>query len=232
MSHGVWEQHFESRMRLQQPESVEQLNEWAVDFTIRQCACKPHTRHGAPRSQMWPGTSSGGRRRNCASCAAIGGVQSIALTDPTTCRVSGNRIVRFKARKYRVPDEFLPNETVLVQYSPFYFPQILVRAADVAGAPGFLCEPVEVDEFGFAVTAPVIGQEYKSWKQTDTARFVNTTEEITKELIASQNLRVYGHIARAWSRYQSDIPVPMSWKQPRRRCSCPKSRPARRCART
>ena len=194
VSHGVWEQHFESRMRLQQPESVEQLNEWAVDFTIRQCACKPHTRHGAPRSQMWawhinrrPETQL--RELRC----DWEGFKSIALTDPTTCRVSGNRIVRFKARKYRVPDEFLPNETVLVQYSPFYFPQILVRAADVAGAPGFLCEPVEVDEFGFAVTAPVIGQEYKSWKQTDTARFVNTTEEITKELIASQNLRVYGH---------------------------------------
>jgi transposase InsO family protein len=163
VSHGVWEQHFESRLRLQPPESVEQLNEWAVDFAARQCAVKTHTRHGATRSAMWvwhinrlPETQL--RELRC----SFEEFKGIAISEPTLCRVSGSRIIRFKSHKYRVPEQFLPGERVAVQYSPFEFPQILVRAADVATAPAFLCEPVELDEFGFVANAPVIGQQYKA----------------------------------------------------------------------
>ena len=51
--HGVWEEQFESGMRMQTPESVEQLNGWALDYAIKLCALKPHTRHGAARSEKW-----------------------------------------------------------------------------------------------------------------------------------------------------------------------------------
>jgi hypothetical protein len=92
-----------------------------------------------------------------------------------------------------VPEQFQTGEYVLVQYSPFHFPQILVRAADEPAAPAWLCEPVKLDEFGFAADAPIIGQQYRAQKKTDTARFIDAAEESAKELVAGQTLKVFGH---------------------------------------
>jgi hypothetical protein len=192
-SHGWWETHFESRFRLEPPATVEQLNEWAVDFAARLCACATHSRHGAARSMMWawhinrrPETQLREMKTDFET------FKSIAISDPTRCLVNGNRIVRFRSKKYRLPQEFLPGEYVAVQYSPFQFPQILVRH-EAPGSAAWLCEPVELDEFGFAADAPIIGQQYKSQKKSNTARFVDQAEETAKELIAGQQLRVFGH---------------------------------------
>lgn len=198
VAHGYWEQHFESRLRLQQPACVEQLNEWAVDFAVRQCGSKPHTRHGSARSHMWswhinrrPETQLRELRCDFAT------FQSIALSDPVLCRVNGARVIRFKARKYRVPEAIAAGSSVAVQYSPFAFPQVLVRAAEAPAGQAYLCEPVELDEFGFATNAPVIGQQYRAQKRTETARFVAEAEKVTQELIAAQQLRVFGHHAES-----------------------------------
>jgi len=194
VSHRWWEEHFESRLRLKRPENVEQLNEWATDFAVRLCALKVHSRHGAARSSMWawhinrrPETQL--RELRC----SFEQFKAIALSEPAKALVHGNRVVKFRAQKYRVPEQFLPGEYVAVQYSPFAFPQILVRAADVPTAPAFLCEPVLLDEFGFATTAPIIGQQYRAQKKTGTARFVDEADRTAKEFVEAQELKVFGH---------------------------------------
>jgi hypothetical protein len=195
-SHGWWESHFESCFRLQQPESVEQLNDWAMDFAARISAEKAHTRHGSPRSSMWlwhvnrrPETQL--RELACDYATFC----SIALSDPQRCVIGGARIVRFKGNKYRVPEDLVPGDHAIVQYSPFYFPQVLVRRADDPESPAWCCEPVELDEFGFAASAPIIGQEYRAQKQTETRRFVLAAEAAARELAQDHALRIYGHHA-------------------------------------
>lgn len=193
VSHRIWEDHFESRMRLQVPESVEQLNEWALDFAVKMSA-RPHSRHGAPRSAIWawhvgrrPETQL--RELRC----DFETFKAIAVTEPQKCQVRGNRTIRFRSKVYRVPDQVQAESSVFVQYSPFDFPNIYVRASEATGAPCYVCEPIELDEFGFPVDAPVIGQEFHSQKQTPTKRMVAAAEVIRRGFEESQELKVYGH---------------------------------------
>jgi hypothetical protein len=196
VSHNFWEQHFESRMRLHPPSSVEQLNEWAIDFAVRYCGQETHSRYCSQRSLMWawhinrkPETQL--RELTC----NFETFKSIAVSEPQKALVNGARIIRFKGKKYRVPNDFLPGEHVSVQYSPYQFPRIQVRAWDVPTSPSWVCEPVELDEFGFAVDGAVIGQQYKSHKKTETARFADTAAAAAKELVEAQQIRAFGYHA-------------------------------------
>ncbi|MFB3828932.1 MAG: hypothetical protein ACE15B_19355 [Bryobacteraceae bacterium] len=219
VSHDFWEEHFESRFRLEPPASIEQLNEWAVDFAIRICASKVHSRHGGYRSHIWnwhigrkPETAL--RELRC----DFETFRSICLSEPKTCRVSGSRIVSFKSKKYRVPEAFLPGESVDVQYSPFDYPAITVRAAGQAEAPAWVCQPVQVDEFGFSADAVTIGEQYRAQKQSPTARFVKQADEEAERLLKAGGLRVFGHHAGNVAAVPGDPPsaeVPIAAPAPR-----------------
>ncbi len=196
VAHNFWEQHFESRMRLQPPESVEQLNEWAVDFAARYCAQELHSRFGSQRSTMWawhigrrPETQL--RELRC----DFETFRSIAVSEPHKALVNGARVIKFRGQKYRVPECFLPGEHVAVQYSPFTFPEIQVRAWDVPTAEAWVCEPVELDEFGFATDAALIGSEYKAKKRTPTTRFVSDATKAAEGLIDGGKIRAFGYHA-------------------------------------
>lgn len=194
VSHRFWEEHFESRFRLQTPGSVEQLNAWALDFAIRICAEKAHSRHGAFRSQLWNWhigrrTETALRELRC----SLDEFKAICLTTPQRCLVGGSRIVRFKGQKYRAPEQIMPGARVEVHYSPFDYPRISMRLADSPSAQAWMCDPVQVDEFGFATTAAVIGEQYRAEKHSATKRFVKAANAAGDELIASNTLRVFGH---------------------------------------
>jgi hypothetical protein len=196
VSHNIWEQHFEARMRLQVPTSVEQLNEWALDFAVKFCAEKVHSRYNAARSAMWawhinrlPETQL--RELRC----DFETFKGIALSDPQKCLVRGDRTIRFRTKRYRIPAEVTTGQHVAVQYSVFDFPNILVRDAAKEHGPAWLCEPMELDEFGQPLSAPIIGQEFKAHKHTATKRFVTAADEIAKGYVDSQQLRVFGHHA-------------------------------------
>jgi hypothetical protein len=194
VSHRIWEEHFETRLRLQPPDSIEQLNEWAIKYAAHYCATERHTRTGSERSTLWawhigrrPETQL--RELRC----SFETFKSIALTDAQKCKVGGSRIVRFRSQKYRVPDCFLPNTFVDVQFSPFEFPQIQVRPVDQPTAAAYLCTPVEVDEFGFATTAATIGQEYKGVKATPAATFARDAQRNAKVHIDGGKVEAFGY---------------------------------------
>lgn len=197
VSHRFWEEHFESRLRLQPPESVGQLNQWALDFGAKLNSIPEHSRYGATRSAMW--TWYIGRREETTlrelRCSWEE-FTAIALSEPHRALVSGNRVIRFKGKRYRVPETAEINSTVLVQYSPFDLPAILVRPADTPNAPAWLCEPVELDEFGFLAASPVIGVEYKSHAQTKEQKAgKDAAAKLEEYLPTAPKLRVFGHHA-------------------------------------
>jgi transposase InsO family protein len=194
-SHNWWEEHFEARLRLQQPASVEQLNDWAVDFAVKMCGNAIHTRFGSTRSTMWswhinrkPETQLRELRCDWET------FRSIAVSDPQECTVKGNKTIRFKGQSYRVPAEAQTGTVVMVQFSPFEYPRITVRLS-ATSEQAWICDPVVLDEFGFPVDAPVIGASYQSHKKSTMRTAVDAANVASKELIAAQNLRVFGHHA-------------------------------------
>ncbi len=183
VSHNWWEAHFETRLRLQPPQSIEQLNEWSIKFAALYCGKERHSRHGSFRSTMWawyinrkPETQL--RELRCSFDA----FKAIALSDPARCRVGGSRLIRFKGNKYRVAECFLPNTWVEVQYSPFEFPKVQVRAENDPASVAYLCAPVQMDEFGFVAGAATIGEQYKSQKQTVANTFAKEAQRAAGEL--------------------------------------------------
>jgi hypothetical protein len=194
VSHNWWEAHFETRLRLQPPQSIEQLNEWAIKFAAHYCGVQRHTRHGSERSTMWAWyigrrPESQLRELRC----DFETFKAIALSEPQRCKVGGSRIVRFKSRKYRVPECFLPNTWVEVQYSPFSFPEIQVRAEGEPNATAHLCSPIELDEFGFPATAATIGVEYKGVKHTAAVTFAHEAQRAAKELVDGKGVEAFGY---------------------------------------
>ncbi len=191
-SHNWWESHFESRFRLQTANSVEQLNHWAMDFAAKLNATNEHSRHGMSRSALWSWHI--GRREETLLRELRCDFQTfraIAISDPQKCLVRGNYTVRFRSQTYRVPTSI--NEShVYVQYSPFEFPNVLLKDS-LTSPTSWLAEPVVMDEFGFPADAPVIGEEFRAHKQTATAVFIKQADEQSKEFIASQKLAVFGH---------------------------------------
>lgn len=203
-SHRWWEERFESRFRLQPPPSIEQLNDWAVDFAARYCAEEQHSRHGLTRSSLW--------QWHIQRCGYFRDLKcdfetfkSIALTDPQACKVDGARIIRFKGHKYRAPQEFVPGQFVGVQYSPFAYPEILMRDVNQPAGPAFAAAPIETDEFGYSKGAAIIGQEYKSQPHTRANTFAADARRGSKELVATGGIQAFG--------YHIDKVAPMGMKQ-------------------
>ena len=198
VAHRWWEERFESRFRLQEAASIEQLNDWAVDFAARVCGEELHSRHQGTRSEMWawhlnkrPETQL--REIKC----DFPTFRSIANSDPVLCRVTGARLIRFKSRRYRVPNSLLINRDVAVHYNIFSYPEIIVRRPEEPAGETWACTPIEVDEFNFPVEAAIIGQQYKAQPKTRTTRFAEVARAGGKELVAAQSIQAFGyHIER------------------------------------
>src|SRR6185437_7212024 len=181
-------------MRLQPPQSIDQLNDWAVQFAAHYCATERHSRHGSERSTLWAWHINRREETQLRELrCSFDAFKAIALTDPQKCKVGGARIVRFRSMKYRVPECFVPNTFVDVQFSPFSYPQIQVREHGVPTAPAYLCEPVEVDEFGFSVHAATIGSEFKSAKQGRAATFAKDAQRGAKTFIEGGKVEAFGY---------------------------------------
>ena len=191
--HNIWETIFESKMRLEKPSSLDQLNDWALDHAIRYCSVERHTRLLMPRTVAWityinRNEQSRLRELNCDLRAFL----SIALTDPVTRVVRGGRF-SFEGREYRVPSALIHSERIWVSWSPYDYPAVQVRGSEGEDAAAFLCAPVEKDHFGFEVDAPVIGSTFRSHPASAAAREMDGARAMSEELAAAQSLKVYGH---------------------------------------
>ncbi len=194
-SHNVWENHFESKFRLSPPQSIDELNEWAIDYATYRNSL-PFARIKGSRSEIWAWHI--GRHKETKLWeleVSLEDFKSISLTEPERRRVNGNRSIAFKSKRYRLPEELPIDSYVVVQYSPFYYPSIQVKAADVPDARVWHFEPIEFDEFNFPTDAALIGKEFKAHKKTETRRFTDDIDELGDELVAQGELKVFGHHA-------------------------------------
>ncbi len=180
----VWEKQFESRLIFQRPKNLEEIRDWCRDYLVRFNATKTHSRTGMTRTEGWLKIRSDQLR--CLPPREI--CQRLAHSAPKDCMVYGNMTVRYLSKEYSVRHipGVLPRDKVPVQYDPFSYPSIIVTFEDEK----YQIDPIQKTEFGFPVDAPVIGQEFKSHKETVTQKGLKEAAAVDlRDLIALGNHR-------------------------------------------
>jgi hypothetical protein len=193
----IAETDFDAFMRLQKPESVEQFQEWALDWTMGYCARITHRRTGMSRTDAWVRLINREEETRLRELRCdLDTWLAIAISDPESRIVRPGGTFSFKTRDYRVPRELLYEQKIWVQYSPVEFPAVQIRASEDPEAPAWLCEPIQKDHLGFDTAAPVWGQEYKSHHKSEAIKAVGREGTAVKkagDLADAQTIKVYGY---------------------------------------
>lgn len=193
-AHWWWEQGFESRFRLDPPMSIEQLNDEAVGYAAHISKTAVHSRTRATRTAHWEfhiGRSIETQLRvpNCTFEEA----KNHAVSNVREATVHGDGTIQFRGQRYRVPELLLQEKKLAVQFSPFDYPSVLVRAL-MPGAPAFPLQPLVRNEHGFFVDGAVIGQQFKSHKDAPATRLVKEAKQAVAGLVGeSERLVTRGY---------------------------------------
>lgn len=174
--HNVIERKFEGCLTFARIDSVEQLNGYMTDWLRAFNGTVKHSRHKHTRDGLWQTI----KQEQLRLCPPEELCQSLLHSKPEARVVRGNLTVQFTAKGcdpavYSV--EHVPNvrvgESVMVAVNPYRAPCIFVLGEGEDGATQYIeCEPVARDVAGFYETAPIIGEQYASKRDTvvDTAR--------------------------------------------------------------
>ena len=170
-AHDLARMHFETRLRFVDPGSVtldmlnHEIEQWAATY----CTTASHTRHHRSRYGAWM-TITAEQLRVAATEEAL---REAAHKEPESHRVSNDRTITFgkPSRTYRL--DMVPGATpamkVMVVQNVFRAPAIDVLHVDpeTGTETWHLVQPIEIDDWGFDVTAPVIGQHMRTARNTD-----------------------------------------------------------------
>lgn len=174
-THGnIIETKFESRLRFSPAATIEDLNAWAVDWACWFNAAKNHTRHRMTRTQCWLTI----RPEQLRELPADDLMQYMFAHPSEERLVDGHWCISFAykpgdSRTYSLRHlrdaGVIPGRTrVGVVVRPYTWPEITVIHDGVE----YAASPMEVDAYGFAADAAVIGQEYRAVPQSETQRAV------------------------------------------------------------
>ena len=173
-THNVVERHFESRLAFMVVESVEQLNQCAIQWSIGFQSLREHSRHRSSRYGMWQTI----RAEQLRIIPNIELVKSMMQqTKPEVRKVRSHELsISFAPKGYASLDYSLAHipyliagDEVEVFVNPYKAPTIRVISIDESGEKHtHEALPIERDAAGFNVNAPIVGQEHKSIRETKT----------------------------------------------------------------
>jgi len=192
----IWENSFESRMRIQSPKNIDELNDYRWDFLIRANGDTyfKHSRHGQTRSRFWFDHQPEVLRKVPERDLFL----AMAHTTPKPRTVDGRGCISFSPVWARDKKQFkdfrilggaginpsdLKGKKVMVQASPFEYPILKIFINQGAATEAVLkAEPVERDLAGFAITAPMFMQaddeNVKRIRHSKTQNAMRALEEI------------------------------------------------------
>jgi hypothetical protein len=196
--HNIIENWFESGLRLQPATSVEELNRWALDFMIWYQSAQKHTRHGMTRIQCWLLI----KKEQLRELPSDEILQALYVNPEEERIVDGSYTISYRGNEYKlkhIPGLFR-GAKVIVAINPYKYPTMNViwqgnryEVKPIEKLPAYLG--------GFRADAAIIGQEYKSPRETLTQqaqkRFENMAygEERKKDAVPFEGLKVFGHHA-------------------------------------
>jgi hypothetical protein len=176
-AHNIIERHFEGRLRFLPELTLDALNDHCERWQVAFNSSKRHSRHGQPRYSMWMRITSEQLR----VAPSIELLRELVTTVEETRRVSNTMTVSYSVKGFgradydvRYVPGVLAGQTLTVVVNPYRAPAIDVQYVDKAtGEIAWICvEPQAVDDAGFALSAPVIGQQFHAMPNTqaDSAR--------------------------------------------------------------
>lgn len=166
------ETHFEAKLRFEPATTIEELNEWAMDWQTHWNATHIHRRHRMTRTACWQ-TIKQDQLRDMPSDE----IMRDAYAEPEVERtVAQDNTISYRSETYRVKhiEGIRPGKKVLVVLRPLYWPEVAVVYNEVE----YLVSPVGKMHGGFAADAAVIGQEYKAQPDTQVVKVRKANENL------------------------------------------------------
>jgi hypothetical protein len=175
--HRVIEEWFESRLRIDPANTVEEINDRAMDFMIwfQGDPARVHSRHGMTRTNCWLLIKSDQLRELPADDI----LQDLFANPEETRRVDGSLYVSFRGKSYRLKhiQGIRPRAEVKVVLKPYSWPvvEVVYRDQVYEASPTTILPPALG---GFKANAAIIGEEYRALPETETQRAVKRMENI------------------------------------------------------
>jgi transposase InsO family protein len=168
--HNSVEREFEGRLTYARVASLAELNALALTWSTAFQSAAPHTRHKQPRFAMWQRI----RREHLRIAPPIEVCRELLTSAPEDRTVNGDLTISFAVRGYgqrfydvrQVPGVYVGAKVPVVT-NPYQLPNVFVLARDDAGREvHHACAPLEVDESGQRLDAPVFGERYRAMPET------------------------------------------------------------------
>lgn len=165
-AHNIVEREFESALKFQAAESLEQINAWAGQWMRYYNATSIHTRTRRTRFGVWQLITSEQLRL----APAIEICRELAVSTPEERKVSNQLRVSFRGAQFDVSSvpSVMVGEKVLITRNCWRDKDsaTVVLMGDDGREQYHVVERIELDEFGFAGTSATIGEQYKRHAET------------------------------------------------------------------
>ncbi len=154
----IVETKFESRLTFLKVKSIEELNSYATKWRTHFNANAIHSRHNHTRNRIWGSIT----RDQLRLAPAVEICRELVTTKPKLMKVRGDLTVTHTIKGYgnqsydltHIP-QIYPRAEVEIVVNPYRVPDIDVCFSGQV----YTVSPVTVDNAGFALTAPVIGED-------------------------------------------------------------------------
>ncbi|MEZ9563820.1 transposase [Vibrio artabrorum] len=171
-THNLVECRFESRLAFITINSIEELNQYAIKWSIGFQSLKAHSRHKSSRFGLWQTI----RTEHLRLINNIELVKSMMQqTKPEVRKVRPNELsISFAPKGYASLDyslthipHIIAGDEVKVFVNPYKAPAIRVISMDEQGREHtHEALPIERDAAGFNLQAPIIGEQHKAVRET------------------------------------------------------------------
>jgi len=174
---NIIERKFESALRFQPVNSLEELNAQARKWRMHFCASADHRRHGMTRSAAWMAI----RADQLIKAPPVDVCRELAVAAPESRRVAPKLRVSFRGCEYDVSTVpgVMVGEKVMVTRNPWRDDAAQVVLVDEHGYEVFhVVHAVRKNEFGFSAEAATIGESYKRHANTAAQTALKEIEQL------------------------------------------------------
>jgi hypothetical protein len=175
VTHCIWEEWFETRLRVDPATSVEDLNRKAFGFATWFNATRKHSRHGFPRLSLWLKISREQLRELPSRLDLVD-----LLNKPEEERTVNNGRISFQGREFSLRGLGIPHGAKVTVIKNLYKWQEGIVQVGYENQRFELKEIAKLPQElgGFSANAAIIGQEYKAQPESATQKAVKRMDDI------------------------------------------------------
>jgi len=175
VTHKIWEEWFETRLRIDPATSLEDLNRKAFGFCLWYNATKKHSRHGSTRLSMWLNI----RDELLRELPSREELRDL-LNKPEEERTVANNRISFQSKDFNLKSFGIPNGAKVMVIKNLYKWRegIVTVAYENNRFEARAIDKLPAELGGFSANAAIIGQEYKAQPETETQKANKRMDQI------------------------------------------------------